>query len=368
MRLLFFVVLLFLTAAPLVAQQTPATPTDSTIYDFAEQMPIPMLASCVNNHSADWTLDSVRRCADLTLLSLIASNIRYPEEARDKNIQGTVVLSFVVEPTGRISNISILRDIGGGCGPEAVRVLKALDEAGLRWQTAIQGNKVIRLRESLPLRFKLQESLPYFIADSGDTVYTSVDAEPTFRGGMDSLVQYVFNRLEYPKDFEDSCKTGIIEMALLIRPNGTISIENQLDFSNLGLDFQWESNRMARRSAGYWTAAQYKGKPVTTSLPLRAVFKSDRKVCAAANDRFDRAVVISDEGSTLLEQGKTDEAIAKWTAALALQPNNTEFMYYRGTAYLNQNKRDEACADFNRIKTLLGYTWFENIRRLMCGF
>lgn len=368
MRFLFSVVLLFLAVAPLVAQQAPAAPADTTVYDFAEQMPIPMLANCVNNRSADWTLDSVRRCADLTLLSLITSNIRYPEEAREKNIQGTVVLSFIVETTGRISNVSILRDIGGGCGAEAARVLMALDEAGLRWQTAVQSGKVVRVRESIPLRFRLEESLPYYLADSGDTVYTTVDVEPAFRGGMDSLIHYVFNRLNYPAGYEDSCKTGIIEMAMLIRPNGTVSIENQLDFSNLGLDFQWESNRMASRSAGYWTAAQYQGKSVTTSIPLRAVFKSNRKVCAAANDRFDRAVVIADEGANLLEQTKTEEAIAKWTAALALTPDNTEFMYYRGTAYLNQNKRDEACADFNRIKALLGYTWFENIRHLMCGF
>jgi tetratricopeptide (TPR) repeat protein len=79
-------------------------------------------------------------------------------------------------------------------------------------------------------------------------------------------------------------------------------------------------------------------------------------------------MLLADEGATLLEEDKTDEAIAKWTQALTLAPDNCEILYYRGTAYTNQNKKEEACKDYNRIKELIGVTWFEDIRRLVCGF
>ncbi|MFM7156087.1 MAG: energy transducer TonB, partial [Bacteroidota bacterium] len=104
-------------------------PADTTIHAIAETVPYPLFRSCMPANRADWSADSMRRCGEIQLLNLLASNIRYPQAARDSNIQGTVVLNFVVEPsTGGITNINLLRNIGGGCGEEALRVLKALDE------------------------------------------------------------------------------------------------------------------------------------------------------------------------------------------------------------------------------------------------
>lgn len=341
---------------------------DTTIYEVAETLPYPLMVSCDPERHPAWTSDSIRRCAESQLLSILSNNIRYPIAASEANIQGTVVTSFVVEIDGSMSNLGLLKDIGGGCGEEALRVLKAFDEAGLRWQPGTLKGKAVRMRQSLPLRFRLQEALPYFIAENNDTVYTNVDVLPAFRGGADSLAKFTINRLEYPANYRDSCKTGIVEMSLLIRPDGSINVDNQLDFNSLGFDFQWQAIRLANRTAGMWTPALYNNKPVATTQPLRVVFKSDKRGCATANQRFDQAMLLADAGADLLEKNQADEAIAKWTEALKLQPDNTEIIYYRGTAYLNQNKRDEACKDYNRIKELLGITWFEPVRRLFCGW
>ncbi|MCY7330267.1 MAG: tetratricopeptide repeat protein, partial [Saprospiraceae bacterium] len=114
--------------------------------------------------------------------------------------------------------------------------------------------------------------------------------------------------------------------------------------------------------------AVYAGKNVTSTVPLRVVFKSEQPRCAQANAAFDRTMILADAGAALFEEDKTEEAVKKWSEALALQPNNTELLYYRGSAFLNLKKRDEACADFSRIKSLLGITWFEPMRRLACGW
>lgn len=348
------------------AQNEP--PADTTIHAIAETVPYPLFRSCMPANRADWSADSMRRCGEIQLLNLLASNIRYPQAARDSNIQGTVVLNFVVEPsTGGITNINLLRNIGGGCGEEALRVLKALDEAGLRWVPGTIAGKPARVRHTLPVKFKLTESLPYYISEAGDSIYTVLDTEPAYTAGYDSLLSHLLGKLRYPATWRDSCKTGIIEMELLVRKNADVNVENVLDFGNLGLDFQWEAMRLANRMDGQWTPATFEGRAVTATIPLRVMFKSDARQCATANDRFDQAMLLADEGANLLAQEKTDEAIAKWTEALKLQPDNCEILYYRGTAYVNQNKRNEACADYNRIKSILGVTWFEGIRRVVCG-
>ena len=370
MSKLIQIFLFLLCVGALQAQtQEPVTPTDTTIYDFVEQSPIPMMARCVQNVPVGWTLDSIRNCSQYALLSVISNNIRYPEEARQKDIQGTVVVSFVVEVNGRISNIKVIRDIGGGCGAEALRVLEAVDEAGLRWQPGFKAErKPVRVRQTLPLRFKLQTALPYYISKKGDTIYTSLDKEAQFRGGIDSLVAFVKRELKYPKSQRDSCKTGIIEMALVVRNDGMVELDNQINFSSIGLDFEWESLQLANKTKGYWTPALYDGKPVNTIVPLRAVFTSKAPRCKTANANFEKAVLLGEEAANLLDQSKPEEAIVKLNEALKLHPNNTEFLYYRGTAYLNLNKRTEACTDYNLVKKMLGVTWFESIRKLMCGF
>lgn len=348
--------------------QNAASPADTTIYEITDVPAYPLMASCDPARHTSWPLDSIRRCAEAQLLSILSNNIRYPAEAADGNIQGTVVTSFVVEPSGRMSNYVLLKDIGGGCGAEAVRVLKAFDEAGLRWQPAQMAGKPVRMRQSLPLRFRLKEALPYYISENNDTVYTVLDVAPAFRYGSDSLTNFTINKLAYPQRYLDSCKTGIIEMSLLIRPDGSTHVDNQLDFSGLGYDFQWQAIRLANQTSGLWTPGQYKSRPVATTQPLRVLFKSDKRGCAAANQRFDQAMLLADEGAALLEKNQEDAAIAKWTEALKLHPDNTEILYYRGNAYLNQNKKEEACQDFNRIKERMGSTWFEPLRRLFCGW
>jgi TonB family protein len=366
MRLLFFTFFCAFQLTKLQAQ-TPVT-QDTTIRDFADSGCYPLIPACAAERHPGWNADSVKRCSERQLLAILAQNIRYPEEARQKNIEGSVVVSFVVEPTGRITGLSLMKDIGGGCGPEALRVLQALDSVGLRWQPGLLKGKPVRLRQSLPLRFKLQEVLPYYVAVEGDTIYTRIETAAAFKGGDEALSKFLLNNLEYPAEYADSCKTGLIEMELLVRGNGTVSVASQLDFNNLGLDFQWQAIRLGNQTAGQWQPAGFGGKPVSTLVPVRALFKSAKASCATANARFDKAMVLTNEGLELQDNEKLTEALAKWNEALALHPGNTEILYYRGSALFGQNKREEACADYNAVKAILGITWFEPVRKLVCGW
>ena len=86
------------------------------------------------------------------LLKFLADNIQYPPLARENNIQGTVALSFVVGKDGRVSDVNILKDIGGGCGKEAVRVVQSMP----RWSPGEANGHAVKVRFTLPVRFRLQ--------------------------------------------------------------------------------------------------------------------------------------------------------------------------------------------------------------------
>ncbi|MBR3725321.1 MAG: TonB family protein, partial [Bacteroidales bacterium] len=86
-----------------------------------------------------------------SLRAFIQSNLRYPEEAKLNKIEGKVFITFTIEVDGSISNIKILRDIGGGCGAEAVRVVKLMP----KWKPGKLQGKVVRTQFNLPIQFVL---------------------------------------------------------------------------------------------------------------------------------------------------------------------------------------------------------------------
>ena len=89
---------------------------------------------------------------DQKLMEFIAKGIKYPQIARETGIQGRVFVGFVVEPDGSVSNVKVLRGIGGGCDEEAMRVVKSMP----KWKPGKQRGKAVRVSYMLPVNFKLQ--------------------------------------------------------------------------------------------------------------------------------------------------------------------------------------------------------------------
>ena len=89
---------------------------------------------------------------DQKLMEFIAKGIKYPQIARETGIQGRVFVGFVVEPDGSVSNVKLLRGIGGGCDEEAMRVVKSMP----KWKPGKQRGKAVRVSYMLPVNFKLQ--------------------------------------------------------------------------------------------------------------------------------------------------------------------------------------------------------------------
>lgn len=85
------------------------------------------------------------------MMKFITKNLKYPEKAIKDSITGRVFVSFIVEKDGNLSNIKVMRDIGGGCGEEAIRVMKLMP----KWTPAKVGNKLVRQQYYMPIEFRL---------------------------------------------------------------------------------------------------------------------------------------------------------------------------------------------------------------------
>ncbi len=128
----------------------PPEPKVEEIFKVVEEFP--RFPGC---EDLDASKEEKRRCAEQKMYEFIYSNITYPRMALENNIEGTVIVTFVVEKDGTIANIQILRDVSGNCGKEAVRVVNLMNELPERWSPGKQRGRPVRTQFMLPVKFKL---------------------------------------------------------------------------------------------------------------------------------------------------------------------------------------------------------------------
>lgn len=356
MRKLLFAFIACISFFSLQAQMT-----QDSIYIIAEKPA--RFPGCDDSTLSGPALDS---CGQAKLFEFVYQHIRYPEEARRNGNQGTAVISFVVEKDGTTSNETISKDIPGGCGVEALRVVKSMNPSGIKWKPGLVSGKIVRTKLNLPVKFKLEDEVNFSIYE-GDTVYTQVDSIVSFIGGAEGLQAYMKKTLKYPQHYRDSCLTGAMDLNLVIFADGRVKVFDLIDYSQLGIDFEYEAIAYALSTARKWRPAMYKGNQVNGTSPLRVVFKPTSGKCAEVNAKYDVAYHIMEEGMNLYDAGKNDEGIAKLSQSIEMFPRNMEFLYTRGMMYLNMNKFGESCTDLSQVKKNMIITWFENLLPLICS-
>ncbi|MBQ6724973.1 MAG: energy transducer TonB [Bacteroidales bacterium] len=127
--------------------------TTDTISDTTKQ-----LASDAKMEDEDLIFGMMERMPEFpggeeAMYEFLAKNLKYPQAAKDSNIQGKVYIQFVVDKDGTIINPKVARDIGGGCGEEALRVVKMMP----KWKPGDQRGEKIRTQLTLPIIFELED-------------------------------------------------------------------------------------------------------------------------------------------------------------------------------------------------------------------
>lgn len=87
-------------------------------------------------------------------IQFVAANYRFPQDAINHGVSGTIHLQFIVETNGSLSNISCLQDLGYGTGEEAIRVAKISKD----WNPGLHNGKSVRVSYTLPIRLRIDKS------------------------------------------------------------------------------------------------------------------------------------------------------------------------------------------------------------------
>lgn len=112
-------------------------PDGTPIYKYMEQMPQ----------------------APYNLNAYLATQIKYPAYAQANNIEGKVLVRFVVTKKGLIDSVSVLQSVGGGCDEEAVRVVRSMPKwiPGKMKRATARKWKKVHVYYTLPISFKLAD-------------------------------------------------------------------------------------------------------------------------------------------------------------------------------------------------------------------
>ena len=122
-----------LKAKEVIAQPEPPKEEETKVFDVVEQMP-----SFPGGQSA--------------LLQYLSSNIKYPVVAEENGVQGRVIVTFVVEMDGSITDVKVVKSVDPSLDKEAQRVVKSMP----KWIPGKQNGAAVRVKYTVPVTFRLQ--------------------------------------------------------------------------------------------------------------------------------------------------------------------------------------------------------------------
>lgn len=130
MKQVLLFIFLFCTLG--VSAQSNTTSRTERLFDVVEEMP--MFPG-----------------GNAALMDFLANNIKYPQVAEENGIQGRVVLTFIVEPDGSLTEVKVVRGVDIALDKEAIRVVKSMP----KWIPGKVGGQPVAVKYTLPITFHL---------------------------------------------------------------------------------------------------------------------------------------------------------------------------------------------------------------------
>ncbi|MCP4120360.1 MAG: energy transducer TonB [Bacteroidetes bacterium] len=146
---LLLCMLLTMFSIQTVRAQELVTVEEEEVFTVVEDMPVPWLykTTCLDVRSIE-----KRDCYMEELNLWLSKQLVYPDKAIRNETEGDVVTQFIVDKTGAIRDLVILKDIGDGCGNAAIRALEGMPD----WIPGRQRGVPVNVRYTIPVRFDLK--------------------------------------------------------------------------------------------------------------------------------------------------------------------------------------------------------------------
>ncbi len=192
------------------------------------------------------------------LMSFLAKNVKYPVEAHE--IQGRVIVSFVVRKDGSISDAEVVRSVAPSLDQEALRVINSMP----KWKPGKQRGQNVNVKYVVPLIFRLEGGDKKPVQDegagsdpvkaaAGDRVFEVVDEMPRFPGGQSGLMDFLTKNVKYPAGASTEKEGSRVITSFVVRKDGSVTdakivrgVDPLIDAEALrviGLMPKWEPGR-----------------------------------------------------------------------------------------------------------------------------
>lgn len=229
------------------------------------------------------------------LMKFLAQNIKYPVEAQKENVQGRVVVQFVVSKTGKITDPTIARSVSPELDAEAIRVVKAMPN----WKPGTQRGQAVNVKFNIPISFRLdgakgnegeeesdirvvgynKENIKAVYSEpreevsastSDDEVFQVVENMPEFPGGEAELMKFLRQNIKYPEQAQKDSIQGRVIVQFTIKKTGEVSSTTVVRSVSPELDA--EAIRVVK-SMPDWKPGEQKGEPVNVKFTLPIQFR-----------------------------------------------------------------------------------------------
>lgn len=230
------------------------------------------------------------------LMEYLGNNVKYPAVAHANGIQGRVIVCFVVQKDGSISDVKVVRSVDPYLDKEAARVISAMP----KWKPGMQRGKEVNVRFTVPVMFRLtgpeppkaeeikQSDLEEVVvvaydlkddanpdvvsakANGAESVFKVVETMPKFPGGTAGLMKYLARNIKYPVIAQKNKEQGRVILQMIVGKDGSISNIKVLRSISPSLDT--EAIRVVS-TMPKWEPGQQRGQAVAVEYTLPIVFR-----------------------------------------------------------------------------------------------
>lgn len=190
----------------------------------------------------------------------INQHIKYPVEAIEKKLQGTVIVAFTIDEAGKKQNVSISQSLAPSLDAEALRLVQSMPD----WKPAVKDGKRVSSSFSIPIHFRLSPAQSSETSVPEKKALSKAEEMPRF--GED-VTQWISKHIRYPAEAQVAGYKSKVYVHFIVDKNGDVK-EVELTHKSPHEVLNQEAIRVIKSMPRWESPGKVEGKPVNVSYTL----------------------------------------------------------------------------------------------------
>ncbi len=295
------------------------------------------------------------------MMKFIQTNLMMPTNISGKDIDGKCFLKFVVNDSGRIRDVQVLKGVLDcpQCDLEAIRIVKLMP----RWKPGTQNGKVVSVVFNLPIRFNIpngHKQSSYIVNQEKTTV-------PVFRGGPEEMMKFIKKNKEYSTDLKNQKIIGQTIVKFFVDSTGKIGqVRVRQSSGNLELDS--EAVRVVSIMPNWIPAyISYNKRRIGSLCELPINFGKETELAEVKKVKKELSQNAFKKGLEYFQSERLSHAKEEYRKAYLLDCYNGDALYNLGITYFRLSQSDSACVSWKELKINFGRTDADNLIKKYCS-